>query len=219
MSEEKDEDCGMDEDSFSFDGSHSANRFTTDVFLWEIFVSKIERMYTRKNKTRRGGGLFNFLSGDKAPASTAESNLKAKRNYNLKHSKSRVANILAKPGNFKYTNKERIQEQYQKGIDALRALEKPAESVEALKSVSDKVAQALQSQTSREAGAVVITIPIGVAQLFLKMARVLLAAMIFFFWDIPSFGQMPLSTTVLPNATFNTTQEAYNRARRLTGAR
>jgi hypothetical protein len=78
------------------------------------------------NQTRkhhRGGGLFDLLTGKtvNAPAVT-ESSLKAKRNYNMRHSKSRVANYTT--GNFKYTNKGRIEGEYQKALAELKKIEK-----------------------------------------------------------------------------------------------
>lgn len=170
-------------------------------------------MSTRKAK--RGG----FLGFGNKPKNTMNSTLKAKRNYNLKHSKSKVANVLGVPGQVRYTNKERIESEYQKAIDELRKLEKPVESASALKTMTEKVQKALESQEARETGAVVITIPVGVAQLFLKLARVFLAALVFLFWDIPSMGQIPMSAYMLPNKNFNTTANAYNKARRFTGAR
>jgi antitoxin component HigA of HigAB toxin-antitoxin module len=170
-------------------------------------------MYTRKAKR---GGVFGF--GNKAK-NTATTNLKAKRNYNMKHSKSRVANVLGVPGQVRYTNKERIEGEYQKAIEELKKLEQPAESASALKTISEKIKKALESQEARETGAIVITIPVGVAQLFLKVARVMLAAFVFLFVDLPSMGTIPMSASVFPNSNFQTTTNMYNDARRFTGAR
>jgi hypothetical protein len=161
------------------------------------------------------GGLFGF--GNK-PANTAASTLKAKRNYNMAHSKSRVANILSAPGQVRYTNKERIEETYQKAIAELKAIEKPAETTSAIRMIAGNVEQALKSQEARETGAVVLTIPVGVAQLFLKAMRVFLAALLFIFVDIPSMGSIPTSASVLPNKGFNTTMNLYGKARKFTGA-
>jgi hypothetical protein len=170
-------------------------------------------MYTRKAKR---GGVFGF--GSKNSVNSSTNALKMKRNYNLKHSKSRVANVLGAPGQIRYTNKERIESEYQKAISELRKLDKPVESASALRTVTEKVKTALESQEAREAGAVVITIPIGVAQLFLKVARVMLSAFVFLFWDIPTMGSIPLSPYVLPNKNFNTTKNVYNTMRKFTGA-
>ena len=172
----------------------------------------LSRMSTRKSMR---GGVFGFGSNSKQ---TSTNTLKAKRNYNLKHSKSRVANVLGTPGQIRYTNKERIESEYQKAISELRKLDKPVESASALRTVTEKVKTALESQEAREAGAVVITIPIGVAQLFLKVARVMLSAFVFLFWDIPTMGSVPLSPYVLPNKNFNTTKNVYNTMRKFTGA-
>jgi hypothetical protein len=159
-----------------------------------------------------------LLTGKPKNAGPTAANLKAKRNYNLAHSKSRVANILGTPGNFKYTNKERIEANYQKALETLKTIEKPAESASALRTVVDRVQTALQTPEARTAGAVAITIPIGVAQLFVKLGLLFLAVLTFLFIDIPSMGQIPVSAYVAPNKSFNTTRAAYNQARRLTGA-
>lgn len=172
--------------------------------------------YTRKNR-KHGGGLFDMFSSQKSTTPTV-SNLKAKRNYNLAHSKSRVANYLSKPGNFKYTNKERIRNEYQKAVDELRKIEKPVETASALGSIAAQLKEGLKSPQARETGAVVITIPVGVAQLAYKAMMVFIAALVFVFWDIPTMGTIPLSAYILPNAQFNTTRNAYSGARKLTGA-
>lgn len=161
------------------------------------------------------GGLFGFGN---SPVNTKASTLKAQRNYNLKHSKSRVANILSAPGKIQYTNKERIEANYQKAVEELKKIEQPAETANALRMIAGSVEDALKSQKAREAGAVVITIPVGVAQLFIKAARIFLAVLAFFFVDIPSMGSIPTSAYVLPNKNFTTTQTTYNAARRFTGA-
>lgn len=176
--------------------------------------------YTRKNK-RRGGGIFNLLTGrskKQASMTPTASNLKAKRNYEMAHSKSKVANVLRKPGQLTYTNKERIESEYKKAIDELKKIEKPRETASALRSVATSMRQALESDTARTAGAITITIPVAVAQLAWKAMWIFVAALTFIFIDLPTMGQMPVSPYVLPNRGFNTTESAYEGARRLTGA-
>jgi len=78
---------------------------------------------TRKNRSRKQkGGIWPFTSAP-TPAQQAATQMKSaqeKAKYNMAHSKSRVANFLAKPVNasnttaqnrheFTYTNKDRIQ--------------------------------------------------------------------------------------------------------------
>lgn len=175
--------------------------------------------YTRKN--RRGGGFFNFLRGTKAttPAVTPSlSNLKAKRNYNLAHSKSRMANILSKPGQVVYTNKQRIRDEYEKAVDTLRKIEKPQETATALQQLAAQLKKAIQSPEAKETGAVVITLPVGVAQLAFKALLLFVSALVLVFWDIPTMGMIPLSAYIAPNAKFNTTRNAYREARKYTGA-
>ena len=175
-------------------------------------------MYTRKNrKDKRGGGIFDFFTRSK-PTNTSNTNaLQAKRNYNLAHSKSRVANVLRAPGNVKYTNKERIEIQYQQAIEKLKTLEQPAATASALKTIATKLETALQSQEARTAGAVTITIPVGVAQLAYKAFMVFLAVIAFITIDIPTMGTIPLSSSLFPNRNFNMTQKTYTAAKRITG--
>ena len=175
-------------------------------------------LQTRKH--RKGGALFSFGSKQQ---SNPMSNLKAKRNYNLAHSKSRVANILSTPGQFKYTNKATIQARYEKAIQELQKIEKPQETVSALQSISVSLDSALHSQQARETGAVVITIPVGVAQLILKAIRLFISALVVIFVDLPlgfMSGSMAinLAASVAPNTRFNTTANVYERARGFTGA-
>jgi hypothetical protein len=171
----------------------------------------------KTRKVRRGGGLFDFFSSSAPAVSAEESALKAKRNYNLKHSKSRVANVLGTPGQVKYTNKERIQEKYESALAELKKLEQPKETASALKTLVTSMQTALESQAARKAGAVTITLPVGLAQLAIKGLMLFLAAMTFIFIDVPSFGQIPISTTLLPNRGFNTTKAVYNQAKKVTG--
>lgn len=169
--------------------------------------------YTRK---RKGGALF----GRKPPS--AMPSMMARRNYNLAHSKSRVANVLAKPGSVTYTNKEAIRAKYDAAIEELKKIEKPSETASALRAVSDSLGSALTSQRARETGAVVITIPVGVAQLAFKALRLILSVFVILF-DL-GYGLMignptvNLAAAVAPNTRFNTTKAAYRQARLLTGA-
>jgi hypothetical protein len=173
---------------------------------------------TRKvNRTQRAGGLFDFFSSSAPTVSAEETALKAKRNYNLKHSKSKVANILGTPGEVKYTNKERIQKEYESAVQELKKIENPKETASALKTLATTIQTALDSQTARKAGAITITLPVGLAQLAFKALMLFLAAMTFLFIDVPSFGQIPVSTTFLPNRGFNTTKAVYNQAKKATG--
>lgn len=172
------------------------------------------------NQTRkhRGGSFWKPNASAKAA-----SNLKARRNYNLAHSKSRVANVLRTPGTLQYTNKQAIEQRYQEALTLLKSVEKPQETTSALQQLSASIDQALQSQTARETGAVVITVPVGVAQLVLKALRLFLSVLIVIFVDLPlgfMSGSMAvnLAAAVAPNTTFNTTASVYQKARQFTGA-
>ena len=178
---------------------------------------------TRRSRKQRAGGFFDFLSSGTS-ANTAALNLKAKRNYDLAHSKSRVANVLAKPGQVTYTNKAAIQERYEKAIQQLQSLEKPKETFTALQRLSNSLNTAIESDAAREAGAVVITIPFGVAQLAAKAIRVFLSIMIVIFIDLPlgflsGSPAVNVAASVAPNTRFNSTQAVYQKARNFTGAK
>jgi hypothetical protein len=170
---------------------------------------------TRK---QRGGSFWKTNATAKAA-----SNLKAKRNYNLAHSKSRVANVLQRPGQFEYTHKQAIEGRYQEALALLRSVEQPKETATALQQLSASIDRALSSQTVRETGAVVITVPVGVAQLALKALRLFLSILIVVFIDLP-LGFMSgspavnLAASVAPNTKFNTTASLYQKARQFTGA-
>lgn len=201
----------------------ASSLFNQNGILYSIFkesISSVEMNQTRR-KGYYGGSLFSF--GSKPTGSSTVSNLKAKRNYNVAHSKSRVANILSKPGQLTYTNKQAIEAKYQQAIQQLSQIEKPKDTVSALQAVSTKLETALQSQVAKETGAVVITIPIGLAQLAVKAIRIFLSVLIVIFVDLPLgvFSGSPainLAAAVAPNRAFNTTARAYQQARKFTGA-
>ena len=183
-------------------------------------------MQTRKAK-RRGGSWFSG-STPSSTAATAISNAKAKAAYNMAHSKSRVANILRKPGQVVYTNKERIQSELKDKIRSIASqyglseedLEEAAKSTEGI-GVKDAVdslktfAKMLKEKTREAAptgGAVVLTIPLAAAQLFYKAMWVFIA--FFLFWIsiggiLMGADTSGLVTAALPNAGFNTTQSGF----------
>lgn len=171
--------------------------------------------FTRKS--RRGGSLF----GRKTTPSVSQ--LEARRNFNVAHSKSRVANVLSRPGQLSYTNKEAIRARYETAIQQLKSIERPSETAGALKQVSDSLGSALKSQTVRETGAVVITIPVGVAQLAFKALRLFLSIFVLLFdlgaGFISGSPTVNLAAAVAPNSRFNTTLSAYQKARTFTGAK
>jgi len=178
-------------------------------------------MSSTRKRNQKGAGFFDLFTTK--TNTTTVSNLKSKRNYNLAHSKSRVSNVLASPGQFKYTNKEAIQAKYEKAFQELERVEKPKETFSALQAISTSLQTAIQSQAARETGAVVITIPVGVAQLALKALRLFLSALVIVFIDLP-LGVMSgspavnVAAGVAPNRGFNTTVNAYRKAKILTGA-
>lgn len=178
---------------------------------------------TRK---RRGGGIFDFLSVKPKQAEIQQqvSSLQAQRNAAIKKSKSRVANVLSKPGEVVYTNKNRIrQEFHQKIEDLMMEIEQPEQSKYAMETLTYGIENALKSQRARETGAVVLTIPVGIAQLVVKVLRIFLAIFAFFIGMGSTFigSEGAISELVgmaAPNSKFNTTRAAYQRAREFTGA-
>ena len=190
-------------------------------FLYLSCFYALTRMSSTRKRKQSGAGFFDFFTTK--TNNTTVSNLKSKRNYNLAHSKSRVSNILSSPGTFKYTNKAAIEQTYQNAIAELKTMEKPKETSLALQQLSASIDSALRSQSAREAGAVVITVPVGVAQLALKALRLFLSVMVIVFVDLPLgilSGSMAvnLAAAVAPNKSFETTASMYQKARQLTGA-
>lgn len=179
--------------------------------------------YTRK---KRGGGVFDFLSGKSKNANVEQqvSSLEAQRNAAVRKSKSRVTNVLSRPGEVVYTNKNRIRKEFQEKIEALLSqIEQPEQSKSAIESLTSGIESALKGQRVRETGAVVLTIPVGVAQLAVKVLRVFLAIFLLFIGAAPAFmgadgAVAQLVSMTAPNNKFNTTRAAYQRAREFTGA-
>lgn len=166
-------------------------------------------------KYQKGGSFFR-----KKPVNTGP--IQARRAYNLAHSKSRMANILQTPGTVAYTNKQAIEDRYQLALAELTAMEKPKETVHALQQLSVSLERAISSQVARETGAVVITIPVGVAQLAFKALRLFLSFLILVFIELP-LGVMSgspavnLAASIAPNTRFTTTANMYQKARQFTG--
>lgn len=177
-----------------------------------------------RNNTRkaRGGGLFDFFTGSK-PSVGSNGLTNAQRTQlqiNKSKSQSKVSNYLGTPGKFKYTNKERIEQEFRAAIKEMGNLK---EARSAVQEVRDKLESALKSQTSRETGAVVITLPVGLAQIFIKALRVFLAFFALFIGLAATvMGQenavARIVSATLPNTSFNTTKKFYKGARTFTGA-
>lgn len=176
--------------------------------------------YTRR---RRGGGIFNLLSAKKNVRARQIANLEAQKTAAMRKSKSRVANVLSAPGTVIYTNKQRISGEFDTKIKELMSqIENPSETASALNTVVSSVENALKSQSARQTGAIVITIPVLVGQLFIKAARIFLAVMVFMFGLAPAMMGSETAVAeivkgVAPNTQFNTTKAAYARAKQFTG--
>jgi hypothetical protein len=192
--------------------------------LLKKYTSSVEMpKYTRR---KRGGGLFDFLSRKPNQANIMQqvSSLEAQRNAAVKKSKSRVANFLSKPGEVVYTNKNRIRQEFHQKIENLMMqIQQPEQSKSALETLSSGLESALKSQSARETGAIVLTIPIGVAQLAVKVLRIFLAVFALFIGMGSAFfgsegAVSELVGMAAPNTNFTTTRTAYNWARKKTGA-
>lgn len=191
---------------------------------------------TRRRQTRRRsnqrGGIFGFGStpAPQQQAKAAFTEAQYIANVATSRAKSRVANYLGAPGNFTYTNKNRIQGEL---ADRISQIEEEfgvshaeiMSGVEAAQTTSPKdvmstisqLKSQLESQlTGSTAAAVTLTIPVGVAQLAVKAFRIMLAIAIFVFATIPA-GLMGVNTTTttlamsaaLPNTNFSTTAKSF----------
>lgn len=161
---------------------------------------------------------------------TAVTTARSARNYQMAHSKSRVANVLSKPGQVVYTNKERIEKEYQNNLERIsssfgvsmeelsRGLEaskeiSQKEAVSTLKKLEDSIEEAIRKNP--KAATVTIAISIGTAQLAFKAMRVMIAAFVFMlalpFSISNMFDGLPhLMNEILPDTSFNTTRHWIN---------
>lgn len=182
---------------------------------------------TRRNRVNRM--LTPPPSSQYSSPANAAANARAKRNYALAHRKSRVANVLGTPGEFKYTNKERIEKEYQMRIERIAEsfgvpLDEIKEGMKDVKTVTQKesvatmrtLEQRIEEAIKRNptAAVVTVTLSVGLAQLALKVLRIMVA--FFVFWlALPlaifnMFDGLPyLMKEMLPNTQFNTTRSWY----------
>ena len=163
-------------------------------------------------------------------AKTAATTARATRNYQMAHSKSRVANVLSKPGQVVYTNKERIEKEYQNNLERIASsfgvsMEEISRGLEASKSISQKetvgtlhkLENAIEEAIAKnpKAAVVTVTLTIGLAQLAFKVLRIMVA-MFIFIMALPlaisnMFDGLPyLMKELMPNASFNTTRHWIN---------
>ncbi len=91
---------------------------------------------------------------------------------------SRLSNEERKPGNFRYTNKERIEEDFNKEInkidqvlDTIKA--DPKLTQNATSYLISEMETALKSETARKVGVVTLTLPIVLVQVCVKILRVI----------------------------------------------
>lgn len=161
---------------------------------------------------------------------TAASTAKATRNYQMAHSKSRVANVLSKPGSVVYTNKERIEREYQDkvrrisesfgvpldevrgGLEAAKTMTQK-ETVSTLRTLENALEDAIVKNP--KAAVVTVTLTVGVAQLAFKALRVMIAMFVFVmalpFAITNMFDGLPyLLKEMLPDTSFNTTRSWIN---------
>ena len=193
----------------------------------------------RSRSRKQRGGIFGF-GGPSKPRQYALEALEAesKGDYNMAHSKSRVANLglsMANKNNgtfgeLRYTNKERIQEELDQKIFEIAAAfdisqqelmdgvtasstTNPAAVTSTIKDLKIRIEQQLAA-SGPTAAAITLTIPIGLAQLILKAFRVCLAFVVFCV-ALMSSGLMTTNvsrsvSSVLPNAKFNTTKNSFS---------
>ena len=177
--------------------------------------------HTRRAK-RKGGSWF---SSSKPNAASLVSNAEAKAAYNMAHSKSRVANILSQPGKVVYTNKARIQSELKAkmktiaaelGIteeelgEASRSAQEinPKDAISSVKSFTKDLKQKIK-EAAPTGGAVVLTIPVGAAQLLYKAFWVFIAIIAFFWALVENSDPVLAAHAALTNADFSTTSNTY----------
>lgn len=179
---------------------------------------------TRRNRVNRMGTPP--LSMKYPNAKSAATTARGTRNYQMAHSKSRVANVLSKPGQVLRTNKERIEKEYQANLERISSsfgvsMEELSRGLEATKSVSQKetvstlhtLENAIEEAIAKnpKAAVVTVTLTIGVAQLAFKALRIMIA-MFIFMMALPlvitnMFDGLPyLLKELIPNSSFNTTR-------------
>jgi hypothetical protein len=197
----------------------------------------------RSRSRKQRGGIFGFGGPSKQNVASRAAydslqEAQSKAAYNMAHSKSRVANLglsMANKtngsfGELRYTNKERIQEELDDKIDEIAAVldislqelmsgaaasstTNPAEVTSIIKDLKTSIEQQLAA-TAPTAAAITLTIPIGLAQLLVKVFRVLLAFVVFCI-GLMSASVMTTNisgavSTVLPNMKFNTTKNSFS---------
>lgn len=189
--------------------------------------------FTRKNRVNRmssppSPAAAMVLGNSPVPNTTTSA--RANRDYQMRHAKSRVANVLGTPGEFKYTNKERIEEEYKTRLQKIATslgvpLSEIKEGMQEVKDVSQKetvntmrsLGDTIETAMKRNPTATVVTITlsVGLAQLAVKVLRIMVA--FFVFWlALPlalfhMFEGLPyLIKEILPNTKFNTTRTWHN---------
>lgn len=184
----------------------------------------------KTRKAKRGGGPLNYVKGKLGFTNTTPvvgpngltNAQRATLNVKKRKSQSKVANYLKTPGEFKYTNKERIEKEFRLAVEELKE-ENPEEVKQSVLTIQEQIIAGLKSQVSRETGAVIITLPVGIAQILVKALRVFLAFFALFVgFAATLFGSenaiARIVSAALPNTQFNTTSNAYRHARKFTGA-
>jgi len=147
-------------------------------------------MVNQTRKVRRGGGLFNRLRGAPNARQTALSTADARRQQNLRGAKSRVANVLGKQGlaaasqgRVVYTNKERIEQEYQDKVKEIQAkygeqIKSSAlqlfkkESIEKLQEFFQMFQDAIQKAKELRMPQVTLTIPTLLATAVLAILKI-----------------------------------------------
>lgn len=159
-------------------------------------------MVNQTRKVRRGGGMFNTLRdtfrGTPNARQTALSTANAKRQQNLRGAKSRVANVLgtkglaaASQGKVVYTNKERIEQEYQGKLKEIEEkygeqIQSSAqqlfkkESIEKLKEFFSMFQGAIQRAKELRAPQVTLTIPTGLATAMIVILKIAVGLAIIF---------------------------------------
>jgi hypothetical protein len=184
--------------------------------------------YTRKQKSRRGGAWWNrFTRSSTIPRSDAENTAKAILYREQRKGHSRISNlqrtIAAKGEYVPSLNSQLAQAKFDETMKLIKQREGRYQPVSALRDMLARLQDGLQkastSDTTRKVEAITLTIPVGIAQVIVKALMIVIAFLVFVFVELPSMGSIPASAYLLPNTGFETTEQAYEKMKQITGAR
>jgi hypothetical protein len=161
---------------------------------------------TRKNKHRKGGGLFN----KKGPVPAAQAAQTAEKTLQRESAVAR-SNMGSLFSQGVSRNKAKAKAKYNATMKLIEEREGEQKPISQLKQWVNETKEALNSAEMTQAKAITLTIPVGLAQIIVKALMLFIAFLLFVFVEIPSMGSFPISQYFLPDSGFETTEAAYTR--------